>query len=302
MRSKASSSPHDKSSLLRPDTKRRTLHKADLHLHTTHSDGQMTVPELPQRVVETDLSAIAITDHNTLSGAWEGQRLAQQHPYPFEIIVGEEVTTRDGDVVGLFLAEVPPPGLSAAESVRLIHRQGGLAFATHPFFRANTGQKLIGGIGHIVPALEFDALEVDSGTPLLEWANGRVARYAREHGLTALGNSDTHILEAVGKSLTLFWGKGAEDLRRALLSGAVHPGAGAHEPAELWAYLRFYLRYTAKDWQRRVAGEGLRGKLEGFCKSTQKQVQPIFRDRALEKRSAQKTLALQTKTGELKCP
>lgn len=279
-------------SLFRPDMKLRTLRKADLHLHTTYSDGQMTVRELLEHVATTDLSVIAITDHDTLKGAQEAQRLARQHLYPFEIIVGEEVTTRDGDIVGLFLSQAVPPRLSAAETVRRIHLQGGLAFAAHPFFRAAPGQRVMGGVGGVLPTLPLDALEVDNSTPLLERANAQAARYALTNGLAALGNSDAHILEAVGKSYTLFRGVGAEDLRGALLRGEVQPGAESYTPAELLAYLAFYLRYTVRDWGERFAGAP-------FAKRVQEQLRTTAQ-RVLEEGSRE-PLASQQRQGDLTC-
>src|SRR5579883_3263871 len=108
--------------------------KADLHMHTRHSDGQPTVPELMDHVRDcTDLDVIAFTDHDTIEGALEADSMAGD--YPFEVIVGEEITSIDGHVVGLFLEEPVAPGQSIEATVREIHLQGGLAFAPHPFFR-----------------------------------------------------------------------------------------------------------------------------------------------------------------------
>ncbi len=109
--------------------------KADLHLHTTYSDGAITVRALLDRVATRgELAVVAITDHDTIAGAEAAQQLAQRERYPVEVIVGEEVTTRQGHIVGLFLREAIPPGQSAVDTVAAIHRQGGLAFAPHPFF------------------------------------------------------------------------------------------------------------------------------------------------------------------------
>src|SRR4051812_19543289 len=98
--------------------------KADLHLHTTHSDGATPVPALLAAVAARgDLTVIAITDHDTIAGAEQARHLVAQGRYPFDVIVGEEVSTRDGHIVGLFLREVIAPGLTAAATIAAIHDQ-----------------------------------------------------------------------------------------------------------------------------------------------------------------------------------
>lgn len=235
------------------DTKRRPVPcghgKADLHLHTAHSDGQISVRALLDHVAaRTDLTAIAITDHDTIAGAEVARRLARDGDYPFEVIVGEEVTTRDGHIVGLFLTAAVPPGLSAAATVDAIHAQGGLAFAPHPFFkdRPRRDRRAMDGVGRVLPHLAVDAVEVDNSTPFLELANRRARRYAVRTGCVALGASDAHIACAIGKSYTRFPGRGAADLRRAILAGTVTPGACRYTLPELLAYLRFWLDYDKR--------------------------------------------------------
>lgn len=220
--------------------------KADLHLHTTYSDGQPSVSALLDAIASRgDLTVIAITDHDTIAGALQAQRLVSAGDYPFEVVIGEEVSTRDGHIIGLFLERTVPAGLSAAATVVLIHAQGGLAFAPHPFFndRPWRNRRAMDGIGRLLATLPLDAIEVDNSTPFLEWANFRARRWAARWGLPALGASDAHILAALGKSYTVFPGQGADDLRRAIVAGTVRPGAEMYRPADLWAYLRFWRGY-----------------------------------------------------------
>ena len=220
--------------------------KADLHLHTTYSDGAITIRALLDTVgTRGELAVIAITDHDTIAGAEAAQRLAQQGRYPIEVIVGEEVTTRQGHIVGLFLRETIAPGLSAAETVAAIHEQGGLAFAPHPFFndRPLRQRRAMDSIGRLAAELPIDAIEVDNSTPFLEWANHRARRFALHHRLPMLGASDAHILAAVGKSFTHFSGHTALDLRRAILAGTVGAGSRQYNVRELCCYLRFWLGY-----------------------------------------------------------
>ena len=219
--------------------------KADLHLHTSWSDGQPSVRELLNHVRDfTDLDVIAITDHDTIGGAVEARRMAGE--YPFEIIVGEEVTSIDGHVVGLFLEETVRPGMSVEATVRDIHLQGGLAFAPHPFFKngffSNKGNCMIGLGERLIDAC-MDGIEVINSTPALKWANERARRFAEEVGcLAQLANSDAHIPLAAGKSYTLFPGGTAAHLRQAIASGSTQPAAKRYALSELLTYFDFWLR------------------------------------------------------------
>jgi predicted metal-dependent phosphoesterase TrpH len=219
--------------------------KADLHLHTCHSDGQPTVRELMDHIRDnTDLDVIAITDHDTIAGAVEARRMAAD--YPFEVIVAEEVTSIDGHIVGLFLEERVPPGMSVEATVREIHLQGGLAFAPHPFFRngffTNKGHSMLGLGERLVDAC-MDGIEVINSTPALRWANDRARTFANNIGcLSQLANSDAHIRQAAGKSYTLFPGGTAEHLRQAISGGSTQPAAARYALSELLTYLDFWLR------------------------------------------------------------
>jgi hypothetical protein len=105
---------------------------ADLHMHTSASDGYAIVRELLDYVAEiAQLDVIAITDHDILDAsiaAWE-----QQAHYPFDIVPGVEVSSRDGHVLGLWITQPIPAGLSLIETVAAIHEQNGLAVLAHPF-------------------------------------------------------------------------------------------------------------------------------------------------------------------------
>lgn len=108
--------------------------KADLHVHTTHSDGHAGVEEVLEHAARrTDLRVIAITDHDIIDGALEARALAQE--YGIEVVVGEEVSTADGELLALFVERRVPPGRPAAETIAAVHEQGGLAVAAHPYHR-----------------------------------------------------------------------------------------------------------------------------------------------------------------------
>jgi predicted metal-dependent phosphoesterase TrpH len=223
--------------------------KADLHIHTNHSDGEPTVRAVLDTVAARgDIAVIAITDHDTIAGAVKARALLAEGGYRFEVIVGEEVTTRDGHVVGFFLHEAIAPDQSAAATIAAIHAQGGLAFAPHPFFndRPLRTRREMESVGVLAASLPFDAIEVDNSTPFLEWANARARRFAACHNRPTLGASDAHILAAIGKSYTSFPGTTAADLRAAISAGQCHAGAAPYGAAELVAYLRFWLGYSRR--------------------------------------------------------
>lgn len=212
------------------------LSKADIHIHTTYSDGLMT----PEAVVEyaateTDLRVIAITDHDSIEGAVAAQRYRRRYPQDFghlDVIIGSEITSQDGDIVGLFLTDDVPAGKSAAETVEAIHAQGGLAVAVHPYsFLVPPMVKGVKGRTHTLP---FDAVEIRNGAPtefpsnyLAQWINRR--RQARPE----TGGSDAHYLPTVGQTYTLFPGHTAADFHRALQAGQVQAGGQVYSPLTL---------------------------------------------------------------------
>ena len=190
-----------------------TWSKADLHLHTTYSDGflspQKTVALIARR---TELSVIAITDHDTAAGAFVARDYAQLHQPQLDVIIGQEVTTGDGDVLGLFLNSTIAYCSTAAAAIEAIHAQGGLAVAAHPFVR-HFG---LASVGNLIRTLPFDAVEVRHGVPfslLQNWQAGRINAAAQR--LPALGSSDSHIPYTAGEAFTWFPGHSAADLRRA---------------------------------------------------------------------------------------
>ena len=233
---------------------------ADLHIHTAYSDGAPTVQAVLATVAaRRTLAVIAITDHDTIAGAQLAQQLLATQHYPFEVIVGEEITSREGHIVGLFLQKAIAPGMDAAETIAAIHAQDGLAFAPHPFFneRPWRSRRTMDSVGALAATLPFDAIEVDNSTPFLERANLRARRFAACHQLTALGASDAHILAAIGKSYTTFPGNTAAALRRAIATGTCQAGAQPYHSAELLDYFRFWVGYGRGSRQTNVEAGGI---------------------------------------------
>lgn len=214
---------------------RRTIYsKADTHMHTTYSDGAATPAEMVDHVVaHTDLKVIAVTDHDTAEGALIARRYVREAGLPLEVIIGQEVTTDEGDVVGLFLRETLPAFPTAAQAVHAIQRQGGLAIAVHPFSRWITLGNML-GVGQRLAVLPLDGVEIRNGFPTnwvgnayARWYNRRTARHAE------LGGSDSHVTFTIGQAHTLFPGETAEDFRRAILDRTTIASGPLWTPASL---------------------------------------------------------------------
>jgi predicted metal-dependent phosphoesterase TrpH len=171
----------------------------DLHMHTDHShDCATPVEVLLATAAEQGLGAIAVTDHNEISGALEAQRksaAADHHP-PVKVIVGEEVkTAAEGEVIGLFIEERIPPGLTLAQTIAEIHRQGGVVYVPHPFDRMHA----VPDYEHLLPVLDdLDALEVYNPRVAIGAFNEEAARFAAKYRLPAGAGSDAHVAQGLG--------------------------------------------------------------------------------------------------------
>ncbi|MEW5957385.1 MAG: PHP-associated domain-containing protein [Chloroflexota bacterium] len=196
--------------------------KADLHLHTSCSDGWMTPAETVDIIAgQTPLTVIAITDHDTTDGAFWASEYARRHHPELEVIIGQEITTGEGDVLGLFLKSTLPRFATAAQAIEAIHQQEGLAVAPHPF----TYGLAMESVGPAILRLPFDAVEARHGCPLSSPSNVITALVNRfSQRLPALGNSDAHIPYAAGQAFTWFPGRTGADLYRAIKNNTVRPG------------------------------------------------------------------------------
>jgi predicted metal-dependent phosphoesterase TrpH len=214
---------------------------ADLHVHTSYSDGWPSPLEVVDHVtLHSDLDVVAITDHDTIEGALRAADYAGRIEAPLIVVVGEEVSSRQGHILGLFLERRIRPGLSAAATVEEIHSQGGLAIAAHPFWRtermATRFRGPVHGTGWLAAELDFDGVEVENSTPGLGLANRLAKRLALATGLAAVGGSDAHILEAIGKSATSFRGHSARALRSAIEKRTARPVRSRYEVSALLRY------------------------------------------------------------------
>jgi len=233
---------------------------ADLHVHTTASDGTCTPAEVLEFASEaTDLAVVAICDHNTTEGAREAASIASR--YRVDVIVGQEVESADGHILGLWAPADVAPGLSAEETVARIHAQGGLAIVAHPFApRWWHKHGLCRGEREVYDRIAFDGVEVANSTPLLFLANfwARSYHHANAHRLAATGGSDAHMLSVIGTSRTEFPGTRAADLRRAIEARTCRGLGPSFQPLRAYRYARKVPEIRERDAQRK-AREAERG-------------------------------------------
>jgi hypothetical protein len=177
----------------RAGAEQRPLIDVDLHMHTDHSpDCATPVEVLLATAREQGLGAIAITDHNEISGALEAVAKADG----IKVIVGEEVkTATQGEIIGLFLRERIPRGLGLPETVAEIRRQGGLVYVPHPFDRMHA----VPGYEQLLAILdEIDAFEIFNPRVAISSFNEEAARFAAKYRLTAAAGSDAHVAAGLG--------------------------------------------------------------------------------------------------------
>ena len=175
----------------------RPLIDVDLHMHTDHShDCATPVEVLLATAREQGLGAIAVTDHNEISGALEAQRAALGGAPAVKVIVGEEVKTAgQGEVIGLFIEEKIPRGLSLQETVAEIQRQGGLVYVPHPFDRMHS----VPDYEHLLTILDdVDAIEVFNPRVAIGAFNDEAARFAAKYRIPRAPGSDSHVAQGLG--------------------------------------------------------------------------------------------------------
>jgi predicted metal-dependent phosphoesterase TrpH len=170
--------------------------RADFHIHTEHSpDSALPVRSLLRRCQTKGIGLIAVTDHNSLDGALQAREIAE-----FPVIIGEEVTTADGELTGLFLTEVIPRGLSAVETARRIKDQGGLVSIPHPFdvFRRNVITP--DALPEVVKLA--DIVEGFNARNTFGSANARARELAASAALPVTAVTDSHTAIEVGRAYT----------------------------------------------------------------------------------------------------
>jgi predicted metal-dependent phosphoesterase TrpH len=214
---------------------------ADLHLHTSWShDCTVEVDELLDNAEAQGLGAIAVTDHNVFGGALEAVELARDRD--LIVIPGEEVKTDgQGEVIGLFLSEEIPRGMSFADTVAAIKAQGGLVYLPHPFDRLHSIPDSATLRRHLA---DIDVFEVYNARLLFEGYNDEALRFARKYNLTMGAGSDAHVPQGLatgGVRMRAF--DGPEEFLLSLRSAEI-----LHRPKSL-AYLQS-LKWVAQVKER----------------------------------------------------
>jgi predicted metal-dependent phosphoesterase TrpH len=173
----------------------RTI-RADLHNHSYYSPDSILSPvKMLEKARHQRLDVIAVTDHNTIRGGVAVRDLAAKRDPDIRVIVGEEVRTQKGEVLGLFLTEEVPRDLSPEETIDRIHAQGGLAGAPHPFdpFRGSLGDYLY----RVYEQLDF--IEGLNARMIREGHNDTAQEFAREHSIPTSAASDAHSPREIGR-------------------------------------------------------------------------------------------------------
>lgn len=239
--------------------------RADMHIHSLYSDGTASVAGILDHVERhTTLDVVAITDHERLDGALRAAEIHAAGDYGFDLVVGEEITTRRGHVLALFITERIRALRPLDETLSAIHAQDGIAVAAHPLapIPLSVGSRSLRMVRDDArDGVHFDALELFNPSHA-----GRVRQAARvalntaELGLPGVGNSDAHVLEGIGSGLTTFPGRTALEYRAAVLAGDVAPEgehwSAAHNVDVYRRQLRAKLRHLwhtlapgSEDWR-----------------------------------------------------
>jgi predicted metal-dependent phosphoesterase TrpH len=238
------------------------LGRADLHIHSLASDGTAGVAEILDHVENrTNLDVIAITDHERIDAAVAARSLVRDLGFRAEVVVGEEVTTRGGHLLALFIERRVRPPRSLRDTIAEVHDLGGLAIPAHPLVPyplCAQGFVLRGLLESADERVRPDGLETFNPTTLGRPWHGRVVRFAEDYGLAKLGNSDAHAVEAIGTGWTTFPGRTADDLRRAILERRTHHHGTFHGTGSQLSTFGRQLRKYGRDARATVRGRVLR--------------------------------------------
>ncbi len=210
---------------------------ADVHTHTMYSGfskysflsfpDSVTTPKKSVRVAEKKgLDLLCITDHNSIKGAVEAKKYNSEL-----VVIGEEICSKSGELIGLFLQEEIKSGLSAEETIELIHEQDGIAFAPHPFsvYCSCVGKKLHG--------LRLDGIEVFNSLHRDGYSNAIALESC--NGYAKMGGSDAHSSSMIGNGYTTFSGNSQEEFRSAIKNRRTSYGG---KPAPLKDIVNYSIR------------------------------------------------------------
>lgn len=166
-----------------------------MHMHSEVSpDSRMRPAQQARRVTQTGIDVACVTDHDSIRGGLRLREIADG----FRVVVGSEILSRDGEIIGLFLDRDVPRGLSAEETISRIRDQGGLVVIPHPFSRNRRRHIRREALDRVRDRI--DAIEVFNAREAFSSDNVRAAEYARGHGIAGAVASDSHRTAEIGKA------------------------------------------------------------------------------------------------------
>ncbi|MBN1161253.1 MAG: PHP domain-containing protein [Dehalococcoidales bacterium] len=168
--------------------------KADLHIHTKYSmDSQSPLDKIIERCQELGINCIAIADHGTAEGGLEMQKIA-----PFKVIVAEEILTTEGEIMGMFLKETVPSGVTPREAIKRIREQDALVNVPHPFEKIRGSALQDKTIDEI--AGDIDLMEVFNSRSPFPANTNKARAFAARHGIPGSAGSDAHSVHEIGNA------------------------------------------------------------------------------------------------------
>lgn len=221
--------------------------KVDMHTHSEYSPDSRTPLRVQAAAIKAaGLHAVCATDHNTIEGALRLRELADT----FRVIVGEEVSTRDGEIIGLFLEKAIPRDLTAEETIARIHDQGGLVSVPHPFSRNRRFHLRRSVLERVWK--EIDCIEVFNAREAFTQDNIRAAAFAKEKDLPGAVGSDAHRASEIGRA----WVEVEEFAGREDFIAALREGSVIGKLTGNYIHLMTRVDVMRKWWTRRRAKTG----------------------------------------------
>jgi hypothetical protein len=188
---------------------------ADFHIHSFFSaDSDISPEDIIKYAKKAGLDAIAVTDHNSIKGGIETQKISKK----IIVFVGSEIKTKEGEVIGLNLKKDVPYGLSLMQTCKLINKQNGFVIVPHPF------DKFRNGIGNEIEKIVkyIDAVEIFNARTLVDGFNKQSFEFAKKYRLPFVAGSDSHFKSEIGSAYTLInCNRNKEDILKAVKGGRV---------------------------------------------------------------------------------
>jgi predicted metal-dependent phosphoesterase TrpH len=197
----------------------------DLHSHTSASFDSLASPRSVVRAAASrGLTHLAITDHDRIDGALEAREMATREALPLTVLVGQEIRTRQGDLIGVFLERPIRSGLDAFEAIEDVRAQGGLVGIPHPFDRFRSSLLGTGEVDELAPLVDW--VETHNARIMVGNGNQRAAEWAVEHELPGVAVSDAHSVLEIGVAYVALDGdpSTADGLRAALATAELVTG------------------------------------------------------------------------------